>query len=188
MRRVRPGVAVLWLAAPLALTGCADPRLAELDDELAAIRANPGPTPSLELPDVPSYRVVAYQEADRRSPFLPRRPEPEPAPTGSGDLAPDPDRPREPLEAYSLEQLMLVGVLTIGGESWALVRAPGGEVHRLRVGHYLGSDHGRIVSITGSSLQLVERVPIGGGGWVERSTRLALDSQSTRPSRDRHNQ
>ncbi|EWH01333.1 hypothetical protein Q427_14595 [Halomonas sp. BC04] len=40
----------------------------------------------------------------------------------------------------------------------------------------MGGDHGRIVSITGSSVQLVELVPTGGGGWVERNTRIALDN------------
>lgn len=169
-----------WLAISggllLALAGCADPQLSSLDRELAAIRANPGTPEPLALPQVPSYEATPYQQGDRRSPFRPQLPEPEAAPAGDTGVAPDTERPREPLEAYPLEELALVGVLTMGGQSNALVRAPDGEVHRLRIGRHMGRDHGRIVSITSSSLQLVELVPTGGGGWVERNTHIALDN------------
>ncbi len=169
-----------WLAASaglvLVLAGCADPQLSSLDRELAEIRANPGMPEPLELPEVPRYAPTPYEEGDRRSPFQPQLPEPEATPAGDVGVAPDADRPREPLEAYSLEELELVGVLTMGGQSNALIKAPDGEVHRLQVGSHMGRDHGRIVSITGSSVQLVELVPTGGGGWVERSTRIALDN------------
>ncbi|RDB44792.1 pilus assembly protein PilQ [Halomonas sp. DQ26W] len=169
-----------WLAASgailLGLAGCADPQLSSLDRELATIRANPGTPKPLELPEVPSYEATPYQQGDRRSPFRPQLPEPEAAPVGDAGLAPDADRPREPLEAYPLEELELVGVLAMGGQTNALIQAPDGEVHRLQVGRHMGRDHGRIVSITGSSVQLVELVPTGGGGWVERNTRIALDN------------
>ncbi|WP_163558062.1 pilus assembly protein PilP [Halomonas sp. NO4] len=164
--------------ATLLLVGCADPQLASLDRELAAIRDDPGPTPEFDLPAVPRYEATPYREADRRSPFRPQRPESDPTAAGEDQLAPDPERPREPLEAYALEELVLVGVLTVSGERSALVRAPGGQVHRLRVGNYLGGNHGRIVAITPASVQLVELVPTGGGGWVERTTRLSLDDET----------
>lgn len=167
----RLGAALLLLG----LAGCADPQLEALDEELAAIRANPGPSPRLNMPEVPDYEATSYQEADHRSPFRPLQPEPQEASDSGSELAPDPDRPQEPLEAYPLEELALVGVLTVGGEPSALVRAPGGQVHRLRVGDYLGGNHGRIVSITHASVQLVELVPTGGGGWQERNTRITLN-------------
>ncbi|AMD01978.1 MULTISPECIES: pilus assembly protein PilP [Halomonas] len=169
-----------WLAVGgalvLALAGCADPQLASLDRELATIRANPGMPEPLALPEVPRYEPTPYTEGDRRSPFRPQLPEPEATPQGDDGVAPDADRPREPLEDYSLEELELVGVLSMGGQSNALIKAPDGEVHRLQIGRHMGRDHGRIVSITGSSVQLVELVPTGGGGWVERNTRIALDN------------
>lgn len=116
-----------------------------------------------------------YRFADQRSPFQVRLPESRTLPEGDVDLAPDTSRPREPLEAYDLGQLDLVGTLTVGGAPSALVRAPDGNVHRLRVGDHMGSDFGRIVDITAASVQLVEIVPTGRGGWIERSTQLALD-------------
>jgi type IV pilus assembly protein PilP len=129
------------------------------------------------LPEIPDYESVPYDEADQRSPFLPVMPEADLPPEGSADLAPDTTRPREPLEAYGLNELALVGILQVGGQPSALVRAPGGQVHRLRVGNYMGNDFGRIISITESSIQLIEVVPTGRGGWVERTTRLSLDGE-----------
>lgn len=164
-----------WGLTVLLLAGCADPQLGELDRRLSDIRANPGTPRPLDMPEVPDYESVPYEASDRRSPFRPQLPEPEQAPTGSSELAPDPGRAREPLEAYELEALKLVGILTMSGQTHALVRAPGGEVHRLRTGNYLGRNHGRIVNITDSSLQLVELMPTGGGGWMERTSRMALD-------------
>ncbi|TFH88393.1 pilus assembly protein PilQ [Billgrantia azerbaijanica] len=158
----------------LGLAGCAEPELAALDRQLAAIRDDPGPTPELDLPEVPTYQALPYREADRRSPFRLRHAEAGDEGAGGGELAPDPDRPREPLEAYPLEALALVGVLTVGGEPSALVRGPSGQVHRLWVGNHLGANHGRIVAITAGAVQLVELVPTGGGGWMERTTWLEL--------------
>ncbi|WP_302139565.1 pilus assembly protein PilP [Halomonas alkalicola] len=175
MNRANRLSAALAAALLLGLSGCADPQLGTLDRELAEIRSNPGATPRVELPDIPDYEALPYDEADRRSPFIARLPETEQPPRGSEELAPDLTRPREPLEAYGLGQLDLVGTLTHGGQPSALVRSPGGTVHRLRVGNYLGSDFGRIVSITSSSVQLIEVVPTGRGGWIERTTQLTLN-------------
>jgi type IV pilus assembly protein PilP len=171
-----------WASSMLAgmlvfLTGCADPQLGNLDRELSEIRNNPGQVERVPLPEIPDYEPVPYDDADQRSPFLPVMPEADLPPEGSADLAPDTTRPREPLEAYGLNELALVGILQVGGQPSALVRAPGGQVHRLRVGNYMGNDFGRIISITESSIQLIEVVPTGRGGWVERTTRLSLDGE-----------
>ncbi|WP_372610540.1 pilus assembly protein PilP [Halomonas sp.] len=157
------------------LAGCADPQLGSLDRELSEIRNDPGQVARVALPEIPDYAPVPYEQADERSPFLPVMPEADLPQEGSDELAPDTSRPREPLEAFGLNELGLVGILQVGGQPSALVRAPGGQVHRLRVGNYMGNDFGRIISITGSSVQLFEVVPTGRGGWVERTTRLSLD-------------
>ncbi|QFU00465.1 Pilus assembly protein, PilP [Halomonas sp. THAF5a] len=169
---------IAWLGLPLALGACSDANLASLEQELEAVRANPG-TVSLEpVPPAPSYESVDYIFADERSPFQARLPEPDTLPGSGGedgDLAPDETRPREPLEAYDLGQLELVGTLKVGGQPSALIKAPDGNVHRLRTGNRMGSDFGRIIGITDTTVQLVEIVPTGRGGWIERSTQLALD-------------
>ena len=52
-------------------------------------------------------------------------------------------------------------------------------MHRVYVGNHMGSDFGRIVSITSASVQLIEVVPTGRGGWIERTTRLELSEQES---------
>jgi len=155
------------------LTACADPELQSLEQELAEVRMEPGEVPRVELPEVPQIDGVEYHGSDVRSPFEPRRMQDQREVPQSGELAPPPDRQREPLEAYDLAELDLVGTLTVGGEPSALVRGPDGKVHRVRIGDYMGLDHGRIVSITDASLVLVETV-LESNAWQERTTQIAL--------------
>lgn len=167
------------LGLALLLGGCSEPDLAGLDRELASLRANPRVVELSPVPELPQNAAVSYDQADQRSPFRARLPAPEAVPEGSADLAPDLERARGPLEAYPLEQLKLVGTLSVSNRPSALVRAPGGEVHRLNSGDHLGTDYGRIVSITSRSVQLIEVVNNGRGGWVERTRRLTLDDPTT---------
>ncbi|WP_242457984.1 pilus assembly protein PilP [Halomonas sp. YLGW01] len=176
----RRGVAMLLGLGALVLGGCVEPELEELERKLDEFRASPGQVELAPLPVVPDYNPIAYDQADRRSPFRSSLPAPEQVPEGSADLAPDLDRPREPLEAYPLEQLELVGTLNVANRPSALVRAPGGEVHRLTSGDRLGTDYGRIIGITARSVQMVEVVNNGRGGWVERTRQLTLDDETTK--------
>lgn len=175
----RPGRGPCLAGALLALVGCADPRMDDLEHELEALRRVTGQVPRLALPGPLPETGWGLDALDRRSPFAPRAAPLSPAPADAdmdADMAavPDPLRPREPLEAYGLERLALVGTLTVGGEASALVRAPDGRVHRLRVGDRMGEDAGRIVEIAATSVALIESVPAGPGRWRERTTRLTL--------------
>ena len=167
-----------WLAVAVAcvvITGCSDPRLAQLDRQLAELRNDPGPAPMLELPDLPQQDAADYTSTESRSPFMPREADAKRELPQASPLMPEVDRPREPLEAFDLSELELVGTLTVGSEPSALIKEPGGQVHRLRIGNYLGLNHGRIVGITSSSVLLVERV-VERGAWVERNRQLTLDT------------
>jgi type IV pilus assembly protein PilP len=162
----------------VALWGCSEANLPQLERELEAMRTNPGQVNLEPLPPMPSYVSVDYRFADERSPFRARMPEAQEVIGGDAGLKPDLSRPKQPLESYDLSQLELVGTLMVGGQPSALIESPEGTVHRLRVGDRMGTDFGRIVGITNSSVQLVEIVPTGRGGWVERTTRLTLEDQS----------
>lgn len=175
--------AVFWLPALLWLmSGCSDAELAALDAQLAELRARPAGKIDA-LPQAPQYQAVSYDQADGRSPFMPERPASEQSRDDS-DLAPDLSRPRDSLEAYPLDALRLVGTLSIDGRRSALVRAPDGQVHRLHVGMHMGTDFGRIVSITNASVQLVEIVPNGQGGWTERSQNISLNHDTDQENRN----
>ncbi|HSH48178.1 MAG TPA: pilus assembly protein PilP [Halomonas sp.] len=166
----------LALALAVLLGACRDADIAGLEQALDGMRVDPASVKLAPLPEMPEYVSVDYLFGDQRSPFEAPRAEGEEIAVSNSRLQPDSDRVKEPLEAFSLDQLALVGTLTISGKSSALVRDPEGIVHRLHVGNRLGLDFGRIVGITGEAVQLVEIVPTGRGGWVQRTNMMTLDS------------
>ena len=60
------------------------------------------------------------------------------------------------------------------GSIEGLVRDPDGVVHRVHVGNYLGQNYGRITGIGEDHIEIVELVPNGSGGWMERQATIAL--------------
>jgi type IV pilus assembly protein PilP len=46
------------------------------------------------------------------------------------------------------------------------------------VGDYLGRNHGKVVGIDESKVDVIEIVPDGEGGWLERPRSLALRERS----------
>ncbi len=82
-------------------------------------------------------------------------------PSINSKFCPDPDRPRELLEGYTLDSLMMVGSMAQDDSMWALIRSPEGTVHRLKPGEYLGQNSGEITNIDGTKIELVERVRTG---------------------------
>lgn len=168
-------VPLFLLSLCVLIAGCSDPRLAELDRQLTALRNEPGPAPSFEPVVIPGHDGVDYRPVESRSPFQPRALDAAREVPVNSQVMPKADRQREPLEAYALSELTLVGTLTVSGEPSALIKEPGGQVRRLRVGNYLGLNHGRIVDITSSTVLLVELV-VEQGSWVERNRQLSLDS------------
>jgi len=166
----------LWpLLLLLLLGGCERADLSDLErfviDTKAQSKGKVEP-----LPEIPPPPVYHYQASGLRDPFQPHRARlqalrPQ---TGGNGVHPDLERPREPLENYPLDALVMVGVLRNGGETWAVIRAPDNILYRVRVGNHLGQNHGRITAITDTEVKIVEIVPDGAGGWMERPNALKL--------------
>ena len=95
------------------------------------------------------------------------------AKSGGGANAPDTTRPKEPLEAYPLETLKMVGTLSQKGVNYALVKADSG-LYRVKVGNYLGQNFGIITAITENQIDLKELVQDASGDWTERKIALQL--------------
>ena len=95
---------------------------------------------------------------------------------GNGE-GPDKSRPPELLEKYPLDGLSMVGTLGIGDAIEGLVKDPEGVVHRVHKDNYLGQNYGRITTIAEDRIELVELVPNGAGGWMERQASIALGDQ-----------
>jgi len=164
---------LLLLISCLALAGCADDQediQSWMAEQSAGMRGVVKP-----LPEIKAFEVVDYAAAALIEPFKASRIEPE-RKNGGGGLRPDPDRRREPLEAYPLESLRMVGVLTQDKVSQALIQADK-SLYRVKAGNYLGQDYGVITAVTGSSVELRELVEDVNGDWVERTSSLQLQER-----------
>jgi type IV pilus assembly protein PilP len=124
------------------------------------------------LPEVKPYQTFVYSVSTLRSPFLPGSPG---GAAGIPGVRPDSKRNREFLEQYSLDTLKMVGTLKLGGQNFGLVQTKEGLVHRVLPGNYLGTNDGKIIDISPSKIQVIEIVPDGLGGYMERAAALALN-------------
>ena len=104
----------------------------------------------------------------------------DPKPQGSGsangqaNLRPSSRRNREFLEGFSLDTLRMVGTFKVGSSFYGLVQSKDGLVHKVQPGNYLGQNDGKVTEITGGKISLVEIIPDGLGGYIERPASLAL--------------
>ena len=128
------------------------------------------------LPEVKPYEAVAYDVGNLIDPFKPSKIGPEQKKSGGGGLQPDMDRPREPLEAYPLESLKYVGVMTKKAASYAIIFVDG-ALYQVRAGNYMGQNFGVITKITDSEVTLKELVQDSAGDWIERESTLLLQAQ-----------
>jgi len=124
------------------------------------------------LPQVKAYEPMSYNAFDLPDPFKPRKIEPER--NASSGPAPDTNRRKEPLEAYPLESLKMVGTLERGKQRWALIKTPDGNLYRVRDKNYMGQNFGVIAMITDSSITLKELIQDTTGSWSERTSNLQL--------------
>lgn len=160
----------------MTLFACADNEHEDLQqwmrDQAKNARGNVAP-----LPQVMPYEPVAFDVGKQSlDPFNPAR---------AGNLKPkgeskdDPNlnpRQREPLEAYELESLKYVGIITKNKNSFAIILADG-ALYQVKPGQYMGQNFGVITQITEAEVALKELVQDSNGDWVERIGSLLLQEQ-----------
>ena len=167
--RPRAVRAAILVALVVQLAGCGG----DFDDlraKVEEIKSAPGAGVE-PLPEVKPYETFAYAEADQRSPFEAGIPASANAPNA---IRPDQNRPREFLEQFSLDTLRMVGTVKMKGKLFGLVQTKDGLVHRVLPGNHLGQSDGRITGIEEGKISLIEIVPDGMGGFIERPAGLAL--------------
>lgn len=159
----------------LTLAACSNnEEMIALQDEVSRIINRP-PGPIDPPPQFVTYEAFTYSAASLRGPFdIPLDASALRASQQSSEVMPDFNRPPEVLESFNLGNLVMVGALGRGGQRWALVRDETGTIRRVGVGEYMGRNHGRVVEISDRKIDLVEIVPTGNGGWVERPQTLTL--------------
>ncbi len=88
-------------------------------------------------------------------------------------IAPEMARRKDPLEAFPLDSMAMVGSLNKEGTPTALLRVDN-LIYQVKVGNYLGQNYGKITKITENSIQLREIAQDATGDWIERTASLDL--------------
>lgn len=165
------GLVVLLGASLLAACGGS---MSDLEEWVAEVKSRKS-TAIEPIPQIKQYEAFTFVPADRRDPFKPI--EPREQQSADSGLRPDINRNKEPLEEFPLDALRMVGTIGALGRTYALIKAPDGVVHRVTIKDHMGLNYGEITQIAETEVTLMELVPDGFGGWVQRPATLALAQQ-----------
>jgi len=94
-------------------------------------------------------------------------------------LANEQKRRKEPLEAYPLDSINMVGSINKLGQPFALLRVDN-LLYQVKVGDYMGQNYGRVLRISETEMILREVVQDAAGEWIERNSTLQLAQRGTR--------
>ena len=146
-------------------------------------RQNAKPVKPIDpLPQLKPHELFEYNATASRDPFsndleLEAESEQQNLIVAEDGRGPDLSRRKEFLESYPLDSLLMVGTYQQDDDYWALIVDPEGTIHRVSEGHYLGHNHGQVVSIFENEVQLTEWINDGLGAWRERSAAMALKEE-----------
>ncbi len=159
----------------IALSGCANDRQ-EVEAWMESVRSSTRPIRE-KISEPKRFEPFRYERAGSVDPFANDRLSAElllaMADPGSGGLRPDPDRPREALEAYPLDVIRMVGHLSDGRQNYALLQVDN-MVYQVAVGNRAGQNDGLITLVAESEVKLREIVQDAAGAWVHREASLQL--------------
>lgn len=114
--------------------------------------------------------LVSLSEQVGRNPFS--TPNVDPVSTiqsvSKGCLKVDVNRNLEPLEKFPIERLSMRGTLLIGKQRWALVQVLDGQLYKIKVGHYLGLNHGKVLAVNKTKIDVLALIMNKSGCWKEQ--------------------
>lgn len=162
----------------VALLGCSSSGEDELRDWMAQERAQTKPrvTPLTEpkqFQPQPYTTEGGIEPFDRLKLLQALRRDSAQVAANAGLIAPELARRKEPLEAFPLDSMVMVGSLNKVGKPTALLKVDN-LLYQVQVGSYLGQNYGRISAITETAIQLREIVQDATGDWTERAATLEL--------------
>ncbi len=159
----------------LLLIACENDQMGDLHNFINEVKARKAGRIS-PLPEIKPIETFLYTASDKRNPFafsVGEEPEMDQELTDNG-IRPDTLRRKEELEDFPLDSLRMVGTLERNEEAWGLVRSQEGTIYRIQPGNYIGQNHGRITRILEDRIELIEIVPDGLSGYIERPASLSL--------------
>ncbi len=170
----------LALLAATALAGCT----ADLDEvqqwmeqQRREVKPNVAPLQAPKKFDPQPYAAAGTVEpfSTQKLAVAFKRDERAPSSLLAGELK----RRKEPLEAYPLDSMAMVGSVNKQGAPFALLRVEG-LLYQVKVGDYMGQNYGRILRISEADLVLREVVQDAAGEWIERNSTLQLLERGAR--------
>lgn len=170
----QPHYKLLAVMALLSLTACGGEQeelQAWMDQQRQQVQ------PSIQpLTEPQKFHPQAYIGMESEEPFSPNKltgalknEAVQPNSAVSAELS----RRKEPLEAFPLDAMSMVGSVNRKGAPYALLKVDD-LLYQVKVGDYLGQNYGKILSITETEITLREIVQDAAGEWIERPTTLQL--------------
>lgn len=162
----------------LALVGCSsdlDELQQWMDQQRREVRPNVQPIATPK-----KFDPQPYVAADSVEPFSPQKLSvalKQEVRQPSSLLAAEMNRRKEPLEAYPLDSMSMVGSVVRAGRQFALLRVDN-LLYQVKTGDYLGQNFGRVIRITETEVALREVVQDAAGEWIERTSTLQLQERA----------
>ena len=174
---------LLSVAAVMALSACEGSEHEEINKWMAQQRAatkpqvEPIPEPKKFTPEVYSQESAVEPFSNQKLTQALKRDAQQSGSASAALLAPELNRRKEPLEAYPLDSMTMVGSLMKKGNPVALLRVDN-LLYQVKPGNYLGQNYGRITKVGESEVVLRELVQDAAGEWIERVATLQLQEKS----------
>lgn len=174
---------LLVLAVAGALSACDSSGNEEIQKWMAQERA--ATKPKIEpIPEPKRFAPQAYTQEATVEPFSNqkltqalKRDSQQSGTASAALLAPELNRRKEPLEAYPLDAMTMVGSLAKSGQPVALIKVDN-LLYQVKPGNYLGQNYGRITKVAEAEVVLRELVQDAAGEWIERTATLQLQEKS----------
>ncbi len=170
-KRVLDNICYVFLATSVCLLSACDSGQGDDLDKFIREAGNDMRVKIPPIPEVRAYLPVDYNpDGTLADPFKQRK-----ASSRGGSAEPDLNRPRDPLEAFPLQSLQYVGLLSNAKQKYGLVKTPENLTQQVKVGSYMGQNFGKVTEITESEIRLKETVQDDAtGDWVEHATSINL--------------
>ena len=159
----------------LVLFGCSAGEQQEIDQWIAGVKNEVKPSVQ-KLPEPKKFSPESYSQQAAIDPFDQRKLTAalkKEQSESSKLLQAELNRRKEPMEAYPLDAIQMVGSLNKAGVPVALLKADT-LLYQAKVGNYIGQSFGRIILISETEVQLREIAQDAAGEWIERKSTLQL--------------
>ena len=173
-RAARVALAVCALGALAACGSDADELQAWMDQQKREVRPNVTPlSPPKRFDPQPYEQAAAVDPFSTQKLTVALKQE---ARAPNSLYAGEVNRRKEPLEAYPLDSMAMVGSVSRSGRPTALLKVDN-LLYQVKVGDYLGQNFGKVVAITETEVTLREVVQDSAGEWIERPASLQLQEK-----------